>query len=126
MEGECPLFDAVAVMHSEILLVSKEGGFLYHWPCVNQGGVSKARPHPLTESLNLGNGGIYILKSSNVRASVVLKTGEIATFYDPILRGLCACTCVFETKSHLPIHKDIFLTILYVHLCITLETLYIY
>ena len=70
------LFSAVAVMTSEILLVS--GGQLYSWP------LEEPRPslHPRSAGLQLEGEEIVYLSAASLRASVATQSGRVATFYD--------------------------------------------
>ena len=89
-------FSSISALHSEILLVESSTGQLYRWPC-DDGGV--AQPHPLIDELGLRNERIQLLSSSEIRASVLTESGRIATFYDPLLRGLetACCSCNMES-----------------------------
>ena len=83
----------MAVLHSEILLVSAESRQLYSWRCSDHTLSSSSRqpavvPHPLREELGLSSERIALLASSDVRATVVTETGKVATFYDALLRGI--------------------------------------
>ena len=78
-----PPFQLVSATHSEALLVTMDTGVLYQW----SSDCDNARPYPLTDQLKLVHGGIRLLKSSDIRTTLVLDTGEIATFYDPLLQG---------------------------------------
>lgn len=80
---KAPPFQLVAATHSEALLVTMDTGVLYQWSSDSD----TARPYPLTDQLKLAHGGIQLLKSSDIRTTLVLDTGEIASFYDPLLRG---------------------------------------
>ena len=75
----------MAVMHSEVLLVSSTTGLLYSWPC--EEGVVIAKPHPLVEELGLTGERVTLLSASEIRASVVTESGKVATFYDSMLRS---------------------------------------
>ena len=81
----------MAVLHSEILLVSAESRQLYSWSCSDHTHSSSRRPvlvpHPLNEELGLSSERIALLESSDVRATVVTETGKVVTFYDALLRG---------------------------------------
>ena len=93
---KAPPFQLVSATHSEALLVTMDTGVLYQWSSDSD----TARPYPLTEQLKLAHGGIQLLKSSDIRTTLVLDTGEIATFYDPLLRGTirtCTLSCVLLT-----------------------------
>lgn len=85
--GKAPPFRLVSATHSEALLVTKDTGVLYQWSSDHD----SARPYPLTDQLKLVHGGIQLLKSSDIRTTLVLDTGEIATFYDPLLQGIGTC-----------------------------------
>lgn len=76
-------FVAMAVLHSEVLLVDSDGQ-LRSWRC---DGVSCVTPHPLTESLGLAEERVRLVESGGVRATVVTEKGRVATFYDSLLRG---------------------------------------
>lgn len=97
--GKAPPFQLVSATHSEALLVTKDTGVLYQWPSDHD----SARPYPLTDQLKLVHGGIRLLKSSDIRTTLVLDTGEIATFYDPLLRGYCTRT---HTRTHTSVHQS--------------------
>ena len=93
---KAPPFQLVSATHSEALLVTMDTGVLYQWSSDSD----TARPYPLTEQLKLAHGGIQLLKSSDIRTTLVLDTGEIATFYDPLLRGTirtCTLACALPT-----------------------------
>ena len=80
---KAPPFQLVSATHSEALLVTMDTGVLYQWSSDSD----TARLYPLTDQLKLAHGGIQLLKSSDIRTTLVLDTGEIATLYDPLLRG---------------------------------------
>ena len=88
-------FVAMAMLHSEILLVDSEGK-LCSWRCDSVTGVTA---HPLTASLGLTGERVRLVESGGVRASIVTETGKVATFYDSLLRGeeqsLC-CPVVYR------------------------------
>ncbi len=88
-------FVAMAMLHSEILLVDSEGK-LCSWRCDSVTGVTA---HPLTASLGLTGERVRLVESGGVRASIVTETGKVATFYDSLLRGeeqsLC-CPVVYS------------------------------
>ena len=81
----------MAVLHSEILLVSAESRQLYSWSCSDHAPSSSRQPalvpHPLIEELGLSSERIALLESSDVRATIVTEEGKVATFYDALLRG---------------------------------------
>ena len=81
----------MAVLHSEILLVSAESRQLYSWSCSDHTPSSSRQPslvpHPLSDELGLSSERIALLESSDVRATVITETGKVATFYDALLRG---------------------------------------
>ena len=82
----------MAVLHSEILLVSAESRRLYSWSCSDHTPSASSRqpslvPHPLSDELGLSSERIALVESSDVRATVVTETGKVATFYDALLRG---------------------------------------
>ena len=107
-------FVDVAALHSEILLVTKEGKqlyrynnpqfldqfttsmeFLMHTTCVvvyswkcGQGESSNPKPHPLSDKLGLTGEEIALIQSSECRVTVATTSGKLATFYDSLLRGL--------------------------------------
>ena len=84
----------MAVLHSEILLVSAESRQLYSWSCSDHTPSSHClnlEPHPLTEELGLSSEKVALVVSSDVRATVVTESGKVATFYDALLRGTCTC-----------------------------------
>ena len=93
---DCPSLDskfvAMAAMHSEILLVNAGSRQLYSWSC--DGNSPSPSLHPLTDELGLTNERISIVASSDVRATVVTESGRVATFYDPLLRGMYMQTAV--------------------------------
>ena len=83
------VFVAMALLHSEILLVSAESRQLYSWSCNdNSSHLPSLVPHPLTEELGLSSERIAMVESSDVRATVVTESGKVATFYDSLLRGM--------------------------------------
>ena len=75
----------MAVMHSEILLVDRSTWQLYSWSC--EPGATIAIPHHFTKELNLQGECIVQIASSDIRVTVVTKSGKIATFYDQLLRS---------------------------------------
>ena len=84
-------FVAMAVLHSEILLVSAESRKLYSWSCSDHPFSSRypdLEPHPLVEELGLSSEKVALVVSSDVRATVVTESGRVATFYDALLRGM--------------------------------------
>ena len=97
--GDVPLFCDVAATHSEILLVTESSRALYCWPCGSgkNGDTPPVSPHPLAYELKLSHGGIRLIKSSHIRTTVVMDSGDIATFYDPLLRG----RFVMYVRTHL-------------------------
>ena len=87
-------FVSMAVLHSEILLVSADSRQLYSWSCSDHTSSSRCsalEPHPLTEELVLSNERVALVESSEVRATVVTESGKVATFYDALLRGKGKC-----------------------------------
>ena len=78
-------FVAMAVMHSEILLVDGLSRQLFSWSC--EQGVTIATPHHLTKELGLQGERVVQLASSDIRVTVVTESGKMATFYDRLLQG---------------------------------------
>ena len=91
------LFTSIAVVTSEILLVSN--GQLFSWSLESD----KAVPHPRTADLQLSGEQVTSLSAATIRVSVATLSGKVATFYDrSITRHTddIPCTNLIATLSH--------------------------
>ena len=79
-------FSSIAALHSEFLLIERDSRKLYSWPCT-EADSSLAVIHPLTGVMWTEDEEVSIFGACQVRATVVMKSGKITTFYDQILRG---------------------------------------
>jgi hypothetical protein len=100
-------FSAIAALHSEFLLIERDSHKLYSWPC-NETDPSLAVIHPLTGVMWAEDDEASIIGTCQVRATVVMKSGRITTFYDQIVRD-CDCggpPSLVRELSHRATHLD--------------------
>ena len=89
------LFSSIAVMTSDILLVSR--GQLYTWP------LEDTCVHLSTAGLQLEGEEIVSLSAATLRASVATQSGKVATFYDRSITRHTDCISgnnLIATLSH--------------------------
>ena len=88
-------FSAISALHSEFLLITEDSSQLFSWPC-DDTYPPTAVLHPLTGVEWKDDEEVSLIGSYQVRATVVMKSGRITTFYDKLLRGLILLISIYN------------------------------
>ncbi|XP_048590266.1 E3 ubiquitin-protein ligase UBR5-like isoform X2 [Nematostella vectensis] len=90
IDGECPRFQYIAAMHSELIAVGVDGR-LYQWrwqdpaPSPGIGAAGTVTFHPRARDLALAEEKVIAIAASSIRASVLTESGKVASWIDDSL-----------------------------------------